>query len=33
MDSYSLMPLAQQAGGFLIAIATLLIPLLVVICL
>jgi hypothetical protein len=32
-DSHSLLPLAEQAGGFLISIATILIPLLVVICL
>jgi len=33
MDSYSLLPLAEQVGGFFISIATILIPLLVVICL
>jgi hypothetical protein len=33
MDSHSLLPLAYSAGGFLLGIATVLLPLLVVVLL
>ncbi len=33
IDSFSLMPLAQKAGGFFIALAAILVPILIVLLL